>query len=319
MSKAMIGWFCFTDCCSTMQFNNATVSSVKTETCQSPYLSTEVQLIVTQVSMAVHVGIIPILALWITLSNAIIIVAIWKSSAIPNPFTIITSSQAFSDLVTGALVLSLQVQVRIAYLTSGKVCQTENISIYRHVYRYFHWVSTLGTLINLAIFSADRFYAVRRPHRYRAVVKVSQVKRLLAAVWLFIFVFNIKTVYVLNIFLIIASILCIIVLQILILRSFRQHNASVATSAQGPSQLTLEQEKRAAKRIACLISVFCICTLPTAIFLIMIGSVAELRMKDLIGCWVTLIFYANSALNPFLYYWKNVFVKKSVKKLLKRN
>ena len=293
-----------------------------TEKCLSSYLSMDHQLLVSKVSLVLQICVIPLFALWIALSNIIVIVAIWTFNSAQKPCSWITSSQAFSDVITGVAVLPLQLAVRIDHLRTSQICYFESVSIFLGPYFYFQWLSTLGTLGNLAIYSVDRFYAVKNPHRYRAVVTIKKVQKIIALFWLLVSTLEVILfefdVWFLNVVLVAACILFIIIFQYLVLKAFRQHNASVASSTQGPSEFILKQEKKMAKRISVLIAALCISSLPM-VTAGLIGTIVDLPMSQVIGPWVLLIFHANSALNPFLYYWKHPNIRQAVKKLLGKN
>lgn len=303
-----------------MQFNNTSVPpmAIVREDCLIPNLPESTQRKIMVTSMIIQVVLVPLLGLWTTISNLVVVVAICKSTSIRKPSTLITCSQAFSDLITGITVFPLHERMRIILLMTGRVCYFSSSKIYPSLFQYFNWVSILGTLANLAVFSIDRFYAISKPLLYRSKLTVRKVKIFFTAFWLFILVLQI-TLYdirVLHIVLITACLVIIVASQILVVKNFSKHSATVATSAEGQSARTIMQEKKVAMTIGMMITVVCICTLPLIIYLIIRVS-TDIVMRELVGSWITIIFYSNSAVNPILYYWKNENVKRDVKKLLR--
>ena len=306
--------------------NNTTMApaAAQGETCLPGLDHRLPQKLMLEVSGITQACVLTILSLWTTFSNLIILVAIVRFCTNRTAYPWVLCSQVFADFMTGASVMPLSLSMAVEFLVSLKTsCQIGHSSRILAYFFYFHWVSTLGTLSNFAMSSIDRYYAVSRPLRYRATVRVQRVKRFLVAFWIFLFVFELMLyrVAVVQVSLLLAALLNTIIFQILVFKSVHRYNATRANNLGNNSiaDAVIKQEKTMAKRIGLLIATLCVCTLPMIVFVVVQVTSAKLieSWHAVIAPWTTLIFYTSSALDPFLYCWKNETVKKAIKKLLR--
>jgi hypothetical protein len=119
------------------------------------------------------------LSLTATILNSLILISIWKTPSLHNPSYILIANLALSDLLNGAIGEPLMVITNIAALGHFK---NTFCYIWKSA-RAITYGTTSVSLQTLALISVDRLLAVRLKNRYRSVVTLKRVARMLIVLW----------------------------------------------------------------------------------------------------------------------------------------
>ena len=100
------------------------------------------------------------------LSNLVVIVTVVKKPVLHKPFYMLLCSLAFADCLTGVIAQPVFAAWRLMIHRAHISCdyQLELYVLNRWTYR----ITTLLSLVNIAVMSVDRYSALSKPLQYRA-------------------------------------------------------------------------------------------------------------------------------------------------------
>ena len=118
------------------------------------------------INHAVFAAVNGLLCVFAFLSNLIAIVAVVKKPALHKPSNILLCSLAFADCLSGVISQPLLIARRLMLHRTHISCDYQ-LELYV-LHRCFLRLSTLLSLVNIAVMSCDRYIALSKPLQYRA-------------------------------------------------------------------------------------------------------------------------------------------------------
>ena len=250
------------------------------------------------------------------LGNALVIAAVWKDplkTLRSSPTNFILLSLAIADLLAGVVFGpgAALFYLRLA-LKAYPWTPLMTVLVFNH---YFLLVSVFHVLI----LTIDRYFALAKPLKYRAVVTKGRVRIASSSIWVSCFgvavlssivqrnFFVLWFVYFLIIWIASESFSC---LYLLILKKLYRHHHTRIMQENSQSNLVLlcQREKKVSMLILSVVLVFYLCCLPWQInqVLLFFCRVCHEHYRAWMVFYhvATLLLFLNSALNPLLYSWR---------------
>ena len=271
-----------------------------------------------------------LLSVWCVLSNAAVIIAILRSGIRSiRPGLLMLCSLSFTDLLWGATTL-MDSSIRIKHLTNSQVCEAFS-EIGGLPIATFVTMTFVGTELNLATISIDRYLAVKTFVRYRSLVTRRRALVACSVVWVISSTLaTIRQVGAIQLYLlsflasglVVLSAAVIIIFQILTFRLLRHHNNNVAEVMAEGNQANLGDsanarvERQLAKTATYVVGMLALVVVPISC-VIMITVITKKAYIRLMFSVVFFLLTLCSCINPVLYYRGNEKVKQGISKLLK--
>ena len=263
---------------------------------------------------------------FIVFGNSLVILSVWKDplkKLRSSPSNLILLSMATADLLVGLVACPSTVNWHWAVHSDDQSHVPLLVS---------------STLVNVSVghiflLTVDRLYALVTPLHYTVKVTTKRVSIAAFTCWIYFLQFGcafvlsqkyytiIGTVYNLQMFCIIASIL---VMYVVILCGFHRYSKQTKLNEQSTAnrQMLFQRERSLWKGIAIVINAFLLCFLP--------WFISQLITYFCLPChrnlWFllfsnaisVLLMYVNSGLNSFLYAWRLPKYRETFKHLLKK-
>ena len=248
--------------------------------------------------------------------NSLVLASIWRTPSLHSPSNVLIVGLAVSDLCVGFLVEP----AAFVYLFSQS-SGFANVFCYAAVLVWFSGnLLTLASLITITAISLDFYLALHLHLRYKELVTVARMVRVVVGIWVFVFAATLLRIwcpkYIVYVYVSLAS-PCLLVTTTAYFRVFRivhRHQTQIqslelqvrepADHEDGaPMNITEQRKSLIAKfLIYCLLIV---CYLPLCVTVILVrirgyGS-ADLNTMDKISRALVCF---NSTLNPFIYCWR---------------
>ena len=251
------------------------------------------------------------------LVNASVLAAIKRTPSIRSTSMIFLCSLAVSDFLVGVIGQPIYIADLL----------TKNSSIAKLSIMVGFSVCTVSLLTITAI-SVDRLLAVNFHLRYPTLVTKSHVKYILAVIWLISFVitginFWIKRVY----HLLVAPVIlvCLIISACCYIRIYqivRRHQSVIqaqqrsvqSNNNEGDDVHVVELSKSVLNTFVLYIALF-MCYSPVYILLPLDGLLVMRWQPE--WNFATTVIFVNSAVNPFLYFWRLPKLRKAVVDILR--
>ncbi|XP_031573015.1 melanocyte-stimulating hormone receptor-like [Actinia tenebrosa] len=264
------------------------------------------------------------LSMTTTILNTLVIAAIYQTKSLHTPSNILLCSLAMSDLIVGflaqplyttAIIMEIKGDVKV-YCVTGAVTA------------FVSYTSAGASLFTLAAISVDRYFAIHRPLRYRAVVTPSAVAMVALALWIMgatgastrlylsvtHFMFSLALVMLI-------SLITIFSANLKAFRSLKAQKALIIQKMQlhrGQEEVKLAQSRKYLVTMLYILGLVLLCyvpfvsvTLVTAMYGVTSSTRAAWNIADTIG-------YMNSTLNPFLYCLRMREISNAVRKILRK-
>ena len=271
-----------------------------------------------------------LLSVWCVLSNTAVIIALLRSGIRSiRPGLLMLCSLSFTDLLWGATA-SVTSGIRIRHLTNIQVCEAFS-EIRELPLTTIAMMAFVGTVLNLAIISIDRFLAVKTSVRYRTLVTRRRTVVACSVVWVIsITLTTIRQVGAIRLqlssfltsVLVILSAAVIIIFQSLSIRLLRRHNNNVAeVTAEGNQANPVDSanariERQLTKTATYVVGVIALVVVPVSCVTV-ISNITKKPYYYLANSVVFPLLTLCSSINPVLYYRGNENVKQGICKLLK--
>ena len=265
-----------------------------------------------------------LLSVWCCSSNAAVIVALLRTGFKSiRPGLLMLCSLTLTDLFWGAIVGTINSSFRIKYLLNSQVCEVYSELEETPIITLLA-MSCSGTLLNLAIISIDRYFAVTKFVQYKFVVTRPRALVTCCVVWLTSITFGLlqsRFRFLIVCCLILAAFIVISV-QIKTLLHLHHHNNNVADMMQDGSQanplntVNAAFERKLAKTTAYVVGALALVMIPGACSVILTVITRKPYMKLATSVLFPLMILCSSV-NPILYYRENQIVKQGICKLLK--
>ncbi|XP_036438742.1 trace amine-associated receptor 13c-like [Colossoma macropomum] len=252
--------------------------------------------------------------------NLLIIISVCHFKQLHTPTNMLILSLAVSDFLVGASVLPV-VLIR----------NIESCWIFRRVFCICFQLSsyflTSSSIYNIALIAVDRYFALSNPFLYTKTVSVKTMCIVVLCDWLALLSYNLALQYfnlpfvnlitcpgdcfllldevwslvdLLFTFVFPFAVIIILYTQIFIIAkkhvtAIRDLNAQTRTSK---NIAEAKSERKAAKVVTILVSVFLACLLPYFIYTVL-GNVVQIEFESMQP--VVMLLYFNSAINPIIY------------------
>ena len=255
--------------------------------------------------------------------NLVMILAFLRNS-LRTPSFLLLCSLSISDLGVGLICQPLYIALRVAETKVNRELSCK-LSI-----AYSSFTGCLATLSFLTItaISFDRFLAVHLGLKYRGVVKVKRMKVAIFVLWLVAMMLGMT--YALNssiFFPLIIGIICLCLTfatfnYLAIARKLYAHNAQLQAhnsdvkDGKQCHSFNLGQYKKTLKSMLYVYGAFLMCYLPYLCCVITMKSIGSSSTVYSVYLVTVTILLANSAINPFLYYWRITELREAVRRML---
>ena len=256
--------------------------------------------------------------------NVLVLAAVWRNPSLRTPSTILLCSLAVSDLFVGILLLPVNIAIARFYILSGS-------SSYSRLFqaRFFFTFQLCGvSLETMTAISLDRYLALRYHMRYPNLMTSKRAVYVAATFWCKNVILSLISIWKRNTIFLVAVVLialCLFISSITynaIYRIVRHHQHQIHAQQQAVQSMNAEQNlKIQAKKRAANTFIYYICTLlcyiPGAVSALIMVTY-EQHWDIMNGSYFETIMFMNSAINPFLYIWRNREIRRAVLKILRK-
>ena len=266
---------------------------------------------------AVHI----FLSITAFLGNSLTLVALHKISSLHPPSKLLYRCLATTDLLVGLVAQPLYV----TYLMS---VVHEHWSLCHYVIEaaYITSVALCGvSLLTMAVISVDRLLALLLGLRYKEIVTLKRIYIIIASFWVLCLVASLCTIFDqritdLNVSIVLPlSLLISLASYTKIFRTLRHHQAQVQQQPSQPNALNMARYRKAVHSALWVQSALVVCYTPFLILFIVV-SYSKTYSSHLGVAWemTSVLVYFNSTLNPFLYCWKIIEVRRAMKQTIRQ-
>ena len=266
---------------------------------------------------AVHI----FLSITAFLGNSLTLVALHKISSLRPPSKLLYRCLATTDLLVGLVAQPLYV----TYLMSV-VHEHWSLCHYARKAAYITSVTLCGvSLLTMAVISVDRLLALLLGLRYKKIVTLKRIYITIASFWVLCLVASLCTIFDqritdLNVSIALPlSLLISLASYTKIFHTLRHHQARVQQQPSQPNALNMARYRKAVHSALWVQSALVICYTPFLILFIVV-SYSKTYSSHLGVAWemTSVLVYFNSTLNPFLYCWKIIEVRRAMKQTIRQ-
>ena len=266
---------------------------------------------------AVHI----FLSITAFLGNSLTLVALHKISSLRPPSKLLYRCLATTDLLVGLVAQPLYV----TYLMSV-VHEHWSLCHYARKAAYITGVTLCGvSLLTVAVISVDRLLALLLGLRYKKIVTLKRIYITIASFWVLCLVASLCTIFDqritdLNVSIVLPlSLLISLASYTKIFRTLRHHQAQVQQQPSQPNALNMARYRKAVHSALWVQSALVVCYTPFLILFIVV-SYSKTYSSHLGVAWemTSVLVYFNSTLNPFLYCWKIIEVRRAMKQTIRQ-
>ena len=252
------------------------------------------------------------------LVNALVLASIKRTPSIRSTSTIFLCSLAVSDFLAGVIGQPIYIcDLLTEYSSFSQLSPVLGYSL------------CTVSLLTLTAISIDRLLAVHFHLRYPTLVTKSRVKFILVVIWLFSFVvsgFNLWSKRVYHLLVAPVIFICLIISTCCYIRIYqivRRHRSVIqaqqrsmqSNNNEGDDVHVVELQKSVLNTFVFYIALI-ICYSP-AYILLTLNGVLNMKWQPEWNFATTVIF-ANSAVNPFLYFWRLPKLRKAVVNIIRQ-
>ena len=230
------------------------------------------------------------------IGNTLVLAAILGTPSLRSPSTVFLCSLAVSDLLVGLVIQPVYIANELT-----------NDSLHQVMYTMAFCACGVSVCTMTAI-SVDRFLALHYHIRYPNLMTTHCAMCISATPWIIVFLSSLLSLWNMNALHFAAAIsiaiclLCSSVCYIRIYRIVRQHQLQIHVQQQAVDSLNIQRSKRSAINTFIYHIVMILCYTPLIISMIMLG-IPHISVTKALNLAETVAFL-NSAINPFLYWWR---------------
>ena len=252
--------------------------------------------------------------------NVLVLAAVWRNPSLRTPSIILQCSLAVSDLLVGLLALPLDIAV--AFTPLSQVSSDSRLSQARLVLTIQLCCVSLDTMTAISV---DRYLALHYHMRYPNMMTSRRATCVAATFWCKNFILSLLIIWKKTAILLVALVffaLCLFTSSITYNAIYRivqhhqhqNHGQQQAVQSMNAEQnLKIQAKKRAANTFIYYICLV-LCYFPEAVsFLIWMTYKEHWNIR---WRFADTILFMNSAINPFLYCWRNREVREAVLKIV---
>ena len=257
--------------------------------------------------------------------NVLVLAAVWRNPSLRTPSTILLCSLAVSDLFVGFLVLPVNIAIPvIPFSRSSPYSRLSQATIFLNIQLCCVSLDTMTAI------SVDRYLALRYHMRYPNLMTSKRAMYVAATFWCKNVILSLLSIWKKNTILLVAVVfvaLCLFISSITynaIYRIVRHHQHQIHAQQQAVQSMNAEQNRKLqAKKRALNTFIYYICMLlcyfPAAVStLITVTYEEHWNIMIIISLYFYTIVFMNSAINPFLYIWRNQEIRRAVLKILRK-
>ncbi|XP_060739323.1 trace amine-associated receptor 13c-like [Tachysurus vachellii] len=255
--------------------------------------------------------------------NLLVIISVLHFKQLHTPTNMLVLSLAVSDFLVGNLVMP-----------PALIWTMESCWIFGRGFCSMFWILSgfllISSIYNITLIAVDRYLALSNPFLYMNRVSVRITCVVIVFDWCLVVAYNLTFMYfngnftvsvmcpgecliivnfVWNVIDLIYSFifpLCVIIILYTLVfviakkhaTAIRELNNHTRPQTQKITSYSMKSERKAAKVLCILVSVFLVCLLPYFIYSLL-GNVIELQMETFQK--VTFLIYLNSTINPVIY------------------
>ena len=250
--------------------------------------------------------------------NVLVLAAVWRNPSLRTPSIILLCSLAVSDLFVGFFVLPVNIAIA-RFILSGSSSNSRLSQASLALTIQLCGVS----LDTITAISVDRYLALRYHMRYPNMMTSRRATCVAATFWCKNFILSLLSIWKTTAILLVAVVfvaLCLFISSITysaIYRIVRHHQHQIHAQQQAVQSMNAEQnaKKRALNTFIYYICML-LCYFPAAISILIWMTYKEhwnIRWR-----FADTILFMNSAINPFLYFWRNREVREAVLKIVRK-
>ena len=253
--------------------------------------------------------------------NVLVLAAVWRNPSLHTPSTILLCSLAVSDLFVGLLALPVYITCALtslsrvsSYLRLSQASLVLNIQL------------SCVSLETMTAISVDRYLALRYHMRYPNMMTSGRATCVAATFWCKNFILSLLIIWKKNTILLVSVVLfalCLFTSSITysaIYRIVRHHQHQIHAQQQAVQSMNAEQNRNLqAKKRALNTFIYYICMV-LCYFPVAVSTLIWVTYEPHwnISLYFDTIMYMNSAINPFLYIWRNREIRRAVLKILRK-
>ncbi|XP_060761434.1 trace amine-associated receptor 13c-like [Neoarius graeffei] len=255
--------------------------------------------------------------------NLLVIISVFHFKQLHTPTNTLVLSLAVSDFFVGAFVMP---PMLIWIIESCWIFRRDFCTSYLSINVFI----TIVSIYNIALIAVDRYLALSNPFLYMNHVSVRIILVVIIFDWGVVMVYNLALLYfngnfmnvlmcpgecfyllnevwsVIDIvfsFIFPLSVIIILYTRVFVIAkkhatAIRELNNHTQSKTQKITSHSMKSERKAAKVLGILVSVFLVCLLPYFIYTLL-GDVVEVQQETFHT--VIFIIYLNSTMNPFIY------------------
>ena len=254
--------------------------------------------------------------------NVLVLAAVWRNPSLRTPSTILLCSLAVSDLFVGFFVLPVNIAI-FRVILSGSSSYSRLLQA-----SFALTIQLCGvSLETMTAISVDRYLALRYHMRYPNSMTSKRAMYVAATFWCKNVILSLLSIWKKNTILLVAVVfvaLCLFTSSITysaIYRIVRHHQHQIHAQQQAVQSMNAEQNlKIQGKKRALNTFIYYICML-LCYFPAAVSALIWVTYKEhwnIRWYFTDTILFMNSAINPFLYFWRNREVREAVLKIVRK-
>ena len=253
--------------------------------------------------------------------NVLVLAAVWRNPSLRTPSTILLCSLAVSDLFVGFLVLPVRIAIARVILSGSS--SYSRLSQAVHVLTIQLCCVSLETMTAISV---DRYLALHYHMRYPNMMTSRRATCVAATFWCKNFILSLLSIWKKITILLVVVVfvaLCLFISSITysaIYRIVRHHQHQIHAQQQAVQSVNAEQNRKLqVKKRALNTFIYYICML-LCYFPSFVSTLIRVTYEPHLN--ISWYFFTttlmNSAINPFLYIWRNREVRRAVLKILRK-
>ena len=279
-----------------------------------------------EVSLQLVIAITAIAAPFTTFLNTLVIVTIQKTRQLQTNSNILITRLAITDLLVGAVSMPLIITVD-ALILRGTVPERIVCNINQSA-AFVLYIAYSASYMHLILMGWERYVAIAKPMKYKALVRKGRIKRYSGIVWItvvtaFVLLTTLQAIalphefllvlYLLQGVLWLISFMALVYFYSMVYSKARKQSRSQISQI---SQITAKIQSRIAFTAFLLTAAVFIFSLPIPVVVATVQLWPILRANSVFR-WSEVPLYLNSLLNPVLYFYRNRRYRKAALKLLR--
>ena len=279
-----------------------------------------------EVSLQLVIAITAIAAPFTTFLNTLVIVTIQKTRQLQTNSNILITRLAITDLLVSAVSMPLIITVD-ALILRGTVPERIVCNINQSA-AFVLYIAYSASYMHLILMGWERYVAIAKPMKYKALVRKGRIKRYSGIVWItvvtaFVLLTTLQAIalphefllvlYLLQGVLWLISFMALVYFYSMVYSKARKQSRSQISQI---SQISAKIQSRIAFTAFLLTAAVFIFSLPIPVVIATVQFWPILRANSVYR-WSEVPLYLNSLLNPVLYFYRNRRYRKAALKLLR--